>query len=307
MDVSLSNHKFKMPRLDSGDAYFEWAEQMRFVLMRKGRKVWQVTQGGYTRPVSEPGIRAQEAYTTALDAWEEANDMALALIGSCLSPSLLYIVRNKDSAQDAWIALKTEFQERLTQRIEHLEDALGEARQGKGAGSFDKFVSEIQTIADKLEAVGVHTTALRKTKLLIKGVRKDLRPWTAALQIELDRPIMEAAHDLKADVKVQTGIWERAVRVLRMADADLPVQNTALAAQRQTTARAGTTRECWNCGQKGTSRGTARNLPRKATLKDPRRRARWRKRKPQVWWQLRLVSQGPTRMHGSWIVAPQPT
>lgn len=204
---ALPQASFKNPCLDSGDTYFEWAEQMCFVLMHKGRKVWQAATGEYTHPTVEPGIRVQDANATVLDAWEEANDMALALIGSCLSPSLLYIVRDKDSVHDTWKALKTEFQEYLIQHIEHLEDAFSKLRQGKGAGSYNKFVSNIQTIADKLAAVGVHITALRKTKQLIKGVCKDVLPWTAALQIELDRPIMDTAQ-IEADVKPDTGIWE---------------------------------------------------------------------------------------------------
>ncbi|SPO25882.1 uncharacterized protein UTRI_03247 [Ustilago trichophora] len=252
MEANLAKSDFKLPRLDSGDTYFEWAEQMRFVLMRKGRRVWQAALGEYTRPAEEPGIRAQENNIAALDAWEEANYCALALIGSCLSPGMLYIVRDKDSAHAAWSALKTEFQERLTQRVELLEDALNQAHQGKGAGSFDKFVSEIQTLADKLSAVGVHVTPLRKTKLLIKGVRKDLVPWTAALQIELDRPILDAAH--LTDVKPDSGIWERAVRVLRMADSSLPERGSALSAQgkkQSWRSKGPKNKACHNCGEIG--------------------------------------------------------
>ena len=257
--------KGKYPRLESGDGYFEWSEQMRFILMEKGRKVWQVTNGTLARPTQAEGstAKAQEKHATDCDAWDDANDTALALIGRCLSPSLLYIIRGKILARECWDVLRSQFQERLEQRVDALEEELSELRQGKSAGSFDAFVSKIEDLCAKLSAVGVTISPARKTRTLLKGVRKELTPWVASVQVQLNAQTLVVTKSEQgiSDAGIPDySTFDAAVRMLRDADSTLakqepkvggPTSALVSSAGGKKAAVRKETRNCFKCGAQG--------------------------------------------------------
>ena len=87
----------------NGTNYHEWADAIKAFMRVQG--VWLLTKGYKTDPgLTRPTDAAQQP------AWDEKNDKALGIIHLYTAPSLKHYIKDKDSALDAWDALKAAFE-----------------------------------------------------------------------------------------------------------------------------------------------------------------------------------------------------